>query len=204
MPELKEKKQTVTVSPFTVEADHPTNANLMIQGIGNVSLRSALKHTKTVIHASTRNPVQRMESAPAGLIGGLPMNIRGMTLRVDPAKLTWEVEDPLHDDEETCEKIRLAIRRSDSIAYTSGEKITGVPKREGKLNVHQMKTLVREVCWLLDAEHVKVVKGAEPDMEDVDSLPGRYLTNPFNPIQVRQPQFEDEMEAWIERLNMLS
>jgi hypothetical protein len=63
-----------------------------------------------------------------------------------------------------------------------------------------MKTLCREVLWLLEAGDVRMVKGQQPTVEAIDELPGNYLLNPGSRVNSAQPLFEKDYPSWIERL----
>jgi hypothetical protein len=63
-----------------------------------------------------------------------------------------------------------------------------------------MKTLCREIVWLLNEGSVRVVKGATPEMDDIDELPGKYLLNPGLRTQTTQPTFEEDYDGWVNQL----
>jgi len=192
---MQEKPTTTTVAPFGVEADEQRNSDIMLQAIPGMRLRSAISASRTVKDVKTgevRIPLDQSRH-----LGQLPP-IPGMQIHVNPAKCSYTVVDPLSDDEEMCERIRKAL--DSSRAFRVGTKLRGVPTQTGTLDVHRMKTLVRELVWFVEAGDARVVKGAAPKMEDVDGLPGKYLLNPGSRIRNSQPQYEEDMEKWVERL----
>ena len=65
-----------------------------------------------------------------------------------------------------------------------------------------MKSLCREIVWLLNDNSVKVIKGQTPTIKDVDALPGKYLLNPGARTNTTQPLYEEDYPAWLERLTM--
>jgi hypothetical protein len=195
----KKKSQVSSVSSFTIEADHPRNADLMIQCILGVKLRSTIKSTKEVF--TKEEGEQVAIPAPGQMVPGLPSNIPGMRLAVNPGKCLWKVIDPLYDDERMCERITNAIKRSG--ARLAVNKMKGVAPKEGTLGVDEMKTLVREMLQLVEAGEARVVKGTKPVMEDIEDLPGEFLTNPSKRTQWNQPRYEKDLEAWRRKLNML-
>jgi len=195
-------EKEVMVRPFTIEIDHPTNANVFVQGIA-LKLRSRVKHAKKIRKLNKQTGEVEERPASAKMLSTLPSEIPGQHLRVDPAKLEWEVTDSLVDDPDTCREIALAMRQDERSVYRNPVNIKGVPAKRGTLNEHQMKTLCRELFHILENGHAKVVKGIAPDIEDVNEMPGKYLTNAFSEHPIHQPQFEEDMPAWIDRLNRL-
>jgi len=183
------------VAPWGIEADHPRNADLMLQCIPGCRLRGAVSAMKTTINKKTGEAtVPRDQAIHLGQFPPVP----GMQLHVNPAKLTYQVIDPLHDDEALCERLRLAIERSSP--YRAGRKLEGVPPQKGTLDVHRMKTLCREMLNLLKANEAKMVRGTEPKLEDIEKLPGKFLLNPGSRIHNAQPRYEEDYEEWENNL----
>ncbi len=100
-----EPKTKTVVTPFVVEADVPNNGDLLLQSILGCRLRSAIDPSRTVTDTATGR--EMIPKDPSRHLGMLP-SVPGMRLHVNPAKLTYTITDPLHDDEEKCEAIRLA------------------------------------------------------------------------------------------------
>jgi hypothetical protein len=197
-----EEKKSTRVSPvssFTIEADHPRNADLMIQCILGVKLRSTIKATKEVFDREEGEQIK--VPAPAQMVPGLPADIPGMQLAVNPGKLMWKVTDPLYEDDRKCERITNAVKKSGARLAVS--KIKGVAPKEGKLGIDEMKSLIREMLWLIESGEARVVKGKTPEMEDIEDLPGEFLTNPSKRSQWNQPRFEKDLEAWRRKVNQL-
>jgi len=193
-----EKKQ-VTVLPFEVEADSPKNSDLFIQTIG-VRLRSRIKQTVEVFD---RDEGERsISETTAKLINGLPRKIPGMHLRVDPAKCIYEVSDPLTDDPETLDKIRKAMIRQ--AGFSSNGKLKGVKATDGKMHRDEMKTLLREMLGFIRMKKMRVVAGKAPTMEDVEGMPGEFLTNARNLGRWKQPRYEKDVEEWSAKVDQLS
>jgi len=82
-----------------------------------------------------------------------------------------------------------------------GVKFDGVPPKEGTLDKHRMKTLCRELYQLLEAGHVAIAKGPQPDMEDIDELDGKFLLNPGARVSNSQPMFEEDLEEYNAKVN---
>ncbi len=198
---MTEKKlaRAGTVGPFGMEADGQRNGDLIVQGIGCTRLRSAIKPTVMVFDKEDGEQITR--PASAGIIDGLPNGVPGMQLHVNPADLTWKVVDPLRDDEDMCAKIERAIRTQTHMS--TGGKIRGVPTKSGKLDKDQMKTLVREMRSFVESGDAKVVRGAMPSVEDMDAMPGEYLTNPAGLSKWSQPRYEKDLDGWVCKLNTL-
>jgi len=193
---VTKQRQADTVLPWTVEARHPRNCDLYIQGLEGVRLRGCVRPTKQVF--TRENGEQVTATAPAGLINGLPNEIPGMRLHVDPARGMYKVTDPLRDDEDMCDRIRRAMTKSQ---VTVSNKIRGMPPKEGRLDRDRIKTLVREMRWLVEADEARVVEGILPTEEAMNAMPGDYLTDPRGGSQWRQPRYERDMQAWVDGLN---
>jgi len=84
--------------------------------------------------------------------------------------------------------------------FKMDNKIKGVDTQRGLLDVHRMKTLVREMTWLVNAGEARVIKGSLPKIDDVENMPGHFLLNPGSRTPNTQPQFEKDFPAWVERL----
>lgn len=194
----KPTSKICSVTPFGIEAASPRNCDLQLVSL-DLRLRSAISPVKQVFVKDPETGEQITIPAPAKMIPGLPGTIPGMQLHVDPSKGNWKMIDPLHGDESLCEKIKRAI---DAVTETkTASKIKGISPKGGKLGRDEMKTLVREMRWLLDSGDARVATGSAPDMEDVDELPGDYLSNPGGLIQLHQPRYEKDMAGWVQSLN---
>jgi len=193
---MREKTEVNTVLPWTLEARHNRNCDLYIQGLEGVRLRGCVRPTKQVF--TREDGEQVTATAPAGLINGLPNEIPGMRLHIDPARGIYKVTDPLRDDEDMCDRIRRAMTKSQ---VTVSNKIRGMPPKESRRDRDRVKTLVREMYWLVAADEARVVEGVLPTMEAVDTMPGDYLTDPRGGNQWRQPRYERDMQAWVDGLN---
>lgn len=190
------EEQTTVIAPFGIEADHPRNDNLLIQCVPGCILRSAINGSKTVKNAKTGE-----ESVPLDQsmnLGSFPKT-PGMHLTVNPEELTVTISDPLYDDEELCERIHKWIDRTSP--YNPSDKIKGMETRTEKLDAHRMKTLCREMLWLVEADEAKKLKGPFPDLDLIEGLPGKFLLNPGSRVRNSQPQFEVDWDQWVSRLN---
>lgn len=199
MPATVERERIkVLIEPFTVEIDHPRNADVLLQCIPGCRLRSLISGAKPI---TVRMPDGREESRipqdQARDMGMLPV-IPGMQLTVDPEKCSYRIYDPLSDDEDMCDRIQKAMDTRG--VFRSSGKLRGVPTSTGTLDQHRFKSLCRELLWLLEASHAKMVKGVQPTMEDVGELPGDYLLNPGSQVPNTQPRFEREWDDWYSRL----
>jgi len=193
MPSTSEK--SVSVMPFAVEVDHPRNNDLIVQCIPGCRLRSVIKASRSIIDHKTgeaRIPVD--QSRGLATIPELP----GMQLHINPAKCSYTIIDPMRDDEELCETLRK--RMSESSPFRVGGRINGVAPQNGKLDKHRMKSLCREVLHMLNNDFVRIIKGVEPKLEDIEELPGNFLLNPGSRIPNQQPVFERDYPKWIEQL----
>ncbi len=184
----------VVVAPFGIEADHPRNCDLYIQCVPNLRLRSAIDGTKHTTDSQGRTMVPLDQARHLAAFPRLP----GMRLIVDPANLTYEVIDPLHGDKPMEDRIRRFLK---DMSGAGVEKLTGVPPKKGELDKHRMKSLCREMKWLVDSGEAKRFQGRVPSMEEIDELPGEFLLNPGSRVANGQPIFEKDFEDWHDNLN---
>ncbi len=186
-----DKPKATLIQPFGVEADHPRNCDLLIQSIPGCRLRGKIKPVVQTIQGNVATPMLQGQALP---------EVPGMQLHINPAKLTYAIVDPLEDDDAAKQRILNFMRVTQGIS--ADYKIRGVPRQQSELDVHRMKTLCREVCQLLEEGHVRVVKGAAPSRDDVEDLPGKFLLNPGSRIRTSQPIYEEDYDAWVDRLTM--
>lgn len=197
MPATKEK-ESVSVAQFTIEADHPRNCTLLLQSIIDCRLRSRITASRTITDAKTG--AEKIPRDQAIHLGQLP-EIPGMHLIVNPDELTYEIYDPLEDDEALCDSILQGLK-GDNRPGGQAEKIKGVPRQDGTLDEHRMKTLCLEIITLLKIGHVRMEDGVRPTPKVVEKMKGRELLNPGSRIQNTQPRFKDQWDAWYENLQM--
>jgi hypothetical protein len=122
----------------------------------------------------------------------------GMQLHVDPGSNSYEVIDPLYKDEKTLEQIARYFREQGN--FTIGDKIAGKPPMKGTLDPHRMKSLCRELLFIVNSKEGALVKGTL-SIEDIEDLPGRFLLNPGSQVPNTQPIYEDEFPSWVENLS---
>lgn len=191
MTETMEKAKATVIQPFGVEADHPRNCDLLIQCIPGCRLRSKIKPVVQTIQGNVSTPLCQGHALP---------EVPGMQLHINPAKLTYTIVDPLEDDDAAKTRIVNFMRLTQGIS--ADYRIRGAKTQQGELDVHRMKSLCREICDLLDEGHVKVIRGPQPSREDVEDLPGKFLLNPGSRIKTGQPLYEEDYDAWVDRLTM--
>jgi hypothetical protein len=188
-------KKLAAIAPFGIEADHPRNADLMLQAIPNGRLRGRISASRTVLDAKTgEEMVPQDQARHLGLLPQIP----GMEIHVNPAKCEYVIVDPLASKPDLCEQIRKRMAQAGGTRSVS--QIRGVPDQRGTLDEHRMKTLCRELVWLVEAGEAKLVKGVLPSLEDIEDLPGKFLMNPGSKIQNTQPRFEEDWEDWLSQL----
>ena len=186
------------VAPFTVQADHPRNCDLLIQAIPGCRLRGAVSASKGVVDAKTGDVmVPQDQSRHLGMLPALP----GMELSVNPADCTYIIRDPLHGDEELLARLKRTLDAHSP--FRTAATFNGVKPQKGTLDIHRMKTLVRELRNLVEAGHAKVTKGPCPEEDQIEALPGKFLLNPGSRVPNTQPQFEEDYGAWVEKMNSL-
>lgn len=188
------KPKMSMVAPFTVEADHPKNSDLLVQsltGVCNRRLRSALKSSIPVHGRRGKKTVK----APT-LKGEILPEVVGMYLQVNPADLEITISDPLADNVTQQEDLKRYIKQTRG----TSENMTFIETTTHKLNEHRMKTLCEEILLFIGAGEMKLVEGPKYTQDDVDSLPGRYLQNPGSLVRSGQPMFRDQMEEYENKL----
>ena len=161
--------------------------------------RSSTKPTKEVFDKQEGEQITR--PADAKLHDGLPSNIPGMQLSVNPKEGVYKITDPLEGEEVMLERIRLAVERNTGVS--TARTLRAAKGASGTLRKDEMKTLVREMFHLVNNGHAKVVKGVLPDMLDIEDLPGDFLLNSSNVSQWNQPRHEKDYDEWSDRMNRL-
>jgi hypothetical protein len=183
----------VSVPPFGVEADGLRNNDLLLQSIPNGRLRSAISASKgTVVNTQCPENTPVIPEGQAMFLGALPP-IPGMQIHVNPQDGRYKIVDPIHGNKTFCKRLEKALEAKNVVFRD----LDGVPTKDGTLDEDSMKTLCRELIWLLDAREAKLVKGPRPSIEDVDEMPGRYLLNPGSRIPTGQPRYEDELSTYV-------
>lgn len=199
MPELAEETiaETVMITPFGIEFDHPRNCDMVVQSIPGCKCRSAIRADRVVVDAKTGR--SRIPADQANSLGRFPP-IPGQQLHVNAMKLSYNITDPLCDNPALREELRKGL--AENTPFTTGNLLGGVPKQEGTLDQHAMKTLVREMINMVKSGEAKVCRGELPSQGDCDKLPGHYLLNPGSRVGNSQPTFEKDFPAWRENLTL--
>ena len=196
MSTLERAEKVICPLPFSIEADHPRNSDLLIQTIPNCRLRSAIDGTKGVKDAKTGDwKVPLDQSRHLASFPRTP----GMRLWVDPAKLSYKIIDPLYGNKGLCDRITKFLQGESGIRTSSS--FGGVPTLEGKLDIHRMKTLCREMMNIVESGEAKVVDGVLPDLQDIEEMPGYFLLNPGCRVPNTQPTYEKDWDAWVAGLS---
>lgn len=191
----QEAATAIQVAPFAIRINHPRNCDCRIQSIPGVTLRSTIKATRTVKDAKTGQ--ERIPKDQSNHLGMLP-EIPGMELHVNPSNCLYRIIDPLHNNPELCERIRKALVESSPMAVAS--RIDGIKPQGGELDVHRIKTLVREMIRMVKSDEAEVCKGTLPEMDDVEALPGEFLLNPGSLVHNGQPMYEKDWDEWVANL----
>lgn len=189
-----ETKPEILVAPFGIEIDHPRNDDVLLQSVVGLRLRSAINGNKGVIDANGDLRVPQDQSRALSSFPQTP----GMQLHINPKDCTYVVVDPLNDSPEMCHRIVRFLKENGG---SSVKEVKGVPTQKGTIDADRMKTLCREIIWLLTAGEAKVCKGAVPKLEDIEELPGKFLLNPGSRVQNTQPRYEDDFAGWVSRLS---
>jgi len=206
-----EKKTTVVLSPFVIEARTSRNQDLLIQNLDGMRLRGAVRATVEVFdrgweQEDEEDDPDEMRSvsrpAPANLIDGIG-ELPGERLYVNPETGEWKTQDPLYEKKNTLERIRMAMRRTMGFGVV-GQKLHGMKPRGGKVDPDRMKSLCEELLCFVAAGEARVVKGRLPTCEEVDQMKGRALLNWMNRQNWKQPKYRDQLDEWERRTNQLN
>jgi len=204
MSTMTEKKKSVSVMPFVISAQHPRNCDVAIQSL-NLVLRGSVSATVETFDKQWSEEefeegkaTRPMAAKIVDGVGELP----GMQLQVDPAGCRWKVVDPLYKDEKRLSRLKRAMKRAVGISVS--DNLGGVPSKEGKIDIHMMKTLCRELLCFIESGEIQVVKGTAPTLEDIEELPGEFLLNASNIMNWRQPRFEKDYEGWVDKMSQIS
>lgn len=188
--------RSAVVPPFGIEIDTETNCDMIIQSLPlHDRLRSAVRAGKNILDPETGKRVMLID--PARHLAMLP-DVPGQQLHVNPAKLTYTITDPLCKDENLCSEICDALR-ADERPFMP-EKLKGIKPTNGDMDKHHMKTLCREMAYLVEHGYAKMAKGPQPTQEQVDELPGSYLLDPGLKERSSRPLYEEEFDEWYEQL----
>lgn len=196
MPTATEEQCSVLVAPFGIEIDNPTCSDCLIQSIPGVVLRGAIDCSRSIKDNKTGDYMVPRDRSM--FLASFP-KVPGMQLHVKPEELSYAIIDPLYENEDLCEKIHKFLNVNTAIR--TGGVIKGVPTHHGELDKNRIKTLCREMFWLLSSEDARRVKGPIPDIDDIDNLPGYYLLNPGSTIMNAQPVYEKDLAGWVDRLS---
>lgn len=190
-------KQRVSLRPFTIEVD-TAGGDLVVKNIAGCKLRTAVDGHRGRLNKKTGQMTISRDRAAA--LASLP-RIPGQYLHVNPEKLTYKITDPLADKDSTLASLKQWYNENTPFRIPAGVSMEAAPEQQGELNVHEMKSLCREIIHMMNADLVRVVQGPKPDMEDVQELPGKFLLNPGLQSHTTQPQFEEDWDAWVDNLN---
>lgn len=186
------------VAPFGVEADHPRNSDLLLQCISGCRLRSAIDGSKPAVDAKTGDLTTPLDQART--LASFP-KLPGMQVHVNPEKCTYAIVDPLHNNEELLRRVEKYFQAREGVKPTG--RMNGVAPKTGKLDVHQMKSLCRELHNLVTSGEAKIVQGIGmlPKIEDIEEMPGRFMLNPGSMVPNTQPRYEDDLPGWVATLS---
>ena len=188
------KERIIVVAPFGIEADHPRCCDLLIKSIPNCRLRSVIDGSRPA--RDFKSGEMKVPRDQAISMGDFPRT-PGMQLHVNPLELTYLVVDPLKKDEATQGRIVSWMKQHKGLR---ADKIKIEEHATGKLDIHEMKTLCRELYDIVDSGEAKQIKGSKLTMEEIDQLPGHYMLNPGLRTMTTQPRFEKDFEAWVSNL----
>jgi len=183
------------IAPFAVEANHPRNSDLLIQSLTGICERRLRSRISPAVKVIDRNGKQHIKTP---VLHGISLpEVDGHVLKVSPKDLTIEIVDPLATNDQQMEEFRRYVKATRG----TEENLRACDTVEARLDPHRMKTLCREVLQYIAAGEMEWCDATPRfSLSDVESLEGRFLLNPGSQIPNNQPTFEDEMEAYKEKL----
>ena len=202
--EKKTERRICPVSPFTIEADCSNNGDVVIQSIPNGRLRGAVRGNKMVSYTKSNKFGAAGDEfiPPSGRIYGMLPALPGMRLRVTPKDFEYEITDPLEGNQELLDKFVKKANEVMGVPISQkGVSYRPVPTEKGYLDPDRMKTLVREMVFMVNNDMAKLVDGVLPDAEDIEELEGDFLLNPGTQIQNNQPKYEKDLPGYRKTLS---
>lgn len=194
MPATAEKTATYP-SPFGVEINTKRNGDVILQCIPGQRMRGAIRPNKGVY-----NPKTKREEIPVDQaidMAGFP-HVPGQQIHVNPEKGAYTITDPLCDDDALCEEIKNFLQKKRGVR--TSDKLSGVPTIPGKLDPHSMKSLCRELWQFVDSGNADFIMGPPLTMDVIDDMPGRYLLQPGLRTFTQMPRYEDDWDAYLDKL----
>lgn len=184
-----EGKQKADIGNFTVEFGNTRGQQITVK-----TLRRTYRGTFALSDLHRRRDVngKAMTGRPVGDVMSQIPDTPGMRLEIDVSTRKVREYDPLADDPETLDRAcRILSRAKGGVEI----KMRAQESRTHELDEHTFKTLLRELVQIKDNGCAKVVSGKLPTHEDIRSLPGRFLHDPW--ASDRAFRFEDEYEKWL-------
>lgn len=187
-PVQQERSMPCGIAPVTLEFGDSWNRNIILDTLYETVLRG--RFSLAGLHARTEEKNGKMVK-----IGGVTVSpelsvmpeVPGMRMTIDAKESTARIFDPLEDDPELLDD----INRVQSNITSLGGKITFVKSVVRRLDEPTLKTLLREMCRLVEAKSATVVEGSLPKLKQIEKLPGRFLYDPAFKSQIK-PRYEGD------------
>lgn len=189
------KSTSCPVQPFTVEADHPRNCDLLLQSAPGEKLRSRIVANRTV--TDNKSGQELIPGDQASALSRFP-EIPGMRIKVYPEDKKILITDPLASkkDQDTLDRLRAVLKAS---PLRNANEVRGVPERTVSLDVDRLKTLCKELHQLVEIGHARIIQGPKKlEMDKIDKLPGDYLLDPGSRVDNARPRYEKDYERWLQ------
>lgn len=118
-------------------------------------------------------------------------NIPGQRMAVDIKNMKVEVFDPLEDDPALLAQIDAAMSHQDLKLKSREGKLEPVPRVKKTVTPDQMVTLLMDLKRKLNRGYCEIVSGKFPSHEQIKSVRGREIYDPWNSSHYK-PRYKDE------------
>ena len=177
-------REEQVISGFTVEFGDDYLRN---HTINTPPFQGQVRGEFSLARLSKRPEGSRDVGSTASRIPDLP----GMRLSIDIRRKQGVLFDPCEEGagKAALERYNLLAKGTPAL-----EPYRFVEKVEHDLTDHQLKTIIIELRQKLKTGNCRVVQGEFPTDQQIESLKGRELNDPWN--QGRKPMFKDQLEDW--------
>lgn len=184
--------------PASAQSHHQERAPRAIPPV-TVEFGDDCNRTITIdtLKARLRGKYSQMRRDAGAIMNRMP-DIPGQRMTIDFASRLVRIFDPLENDKDLLSKINSVTAEATVIA-SGGGKFTFVTASEQKLNADELKTLIIEICTLVENKSAFVVDGTQlPSERAIESLPGFELFDVWN--SGRKPKYKKDAEAYFDKM----
>ena len=167
MSEVTATESRTTVRPFTVELGYKdANHDIYVQTL-NERLRGSFS-------------LGRLKRRDVGAaVSGVP-DMPGVRIEVVASKNRVRIYDPLTLPEYEDRMATYNRARQQSPGLGGSNAVGPIKERTIQLGPNKVKTLCDELLHLVTVGHAELVGGALPTVDQLKSMPGEFLNDPWN------------------------